>query len=60
METKKGGFKKKIGFLSSNFVGISTVVCGSFWGVENIQNGSRCHGNQGTKILRFGQNLVSK
>jgi hypothetical protein len=37
------------GFLSSNFVGISTVVCGSFWGVEKIQNGGRCHGNQGTK-----------
>jgi hypothetical protein len=32
-----------------HFVGISTVVCGSFWGVEQIQNGGRCHGNQGTK-----------
>jgi hypothetical protein len=35
-------------------------------GVEQIQNGGRCHGNQGikwlpnTKILRFGRNLVSK
>jgi hypothetical protein len=27
-----------------HFVGISTVVCGSFWGVEKIQNGGRCHG----------------
>ena len=41
----------------------------SMWqllGVEKIQNGGRCHGNQGTKwppnkkILRFGRNLVSK
>jgi hypothetical protein len=24
-----------------HFVGISTVVCGSFWGVEQIQNGGR-------------------
>jgi hypothetical protein len=35
-------------------------------GVEKIQNGGRCHGNQGTKwppntkILRFGRNFVSK
>jgi hypothetical protein len=35
-------------------------------GVEKIQNGGHCHGNQGTKwppntkILRFGRNLVSK
>jgi hypothetical protein len=35
-------------------------------GVEKIKNGGHCHGNQGTKwppntkILRFGQNLVSK
>jgi hypothetical protein len=34
--------------------------------VEQIQNGGRCHGNQGmkwlpnTKLLRFGRNLVSK
>jgi hypothetical protein len=32
-----------------NIVGISTVVCGSFLGVEKIQNGCHCHGNQGTK-----------
>jgi hypothetical protein len=41
-------------------------VCGSFWGVEKIQYGGSCHGNQctkwppNTKILRFGRNLVSK
>jgi hypothetical protein len=35
-------------------------------GVEKIQNGGRCHGDQGikwppnAKILRFGRNLVSK
>ena len=49
-----------------HFVEISTVACGSFWGVEKNQNGGRCHGNQGikwppnTKFLRFGRNLVSK
>jgi hypothetical protein len=36
---------------SWNFVGISTVVCGSFWRVEKIQNGGCCHGNQGAKML---------
>jgi hypothetical protein len=30
-------------------LGISTVVCGSFWGVEQIQNGGRYHGNQDTE-----------
>jgi hypothetical protein len=36
------------------------------FGVEQIQNGGRCHGNHGikwppnTKILRFGRNLSSK
>jgi hypothetical protein len=45
-----------------HFVGISTAVCGSFGEVEKIQNGGRCHGNQGmkwlpnTKLLRFGRN----
>ena len=44
-----------------HFVGISTVVCCSFWRVEQIQNGGRCHGNQGikwppnTKILDLGE-----
>jgi hypothetical protein len=32
-----------------HFVGISTVVCDSFWGVEKNQNGGRCYGNQGIK-----------
>ena len=33
-----------------HFVEIYTVACGSFWGgVEKIQNGGRCHGNQGIK-----------
>jgi hypothetical protein len=35
---KKGGFKKMLDSFhqtSWNFVGISTVVCGRFWGVEN-------------------------
>jgi hypothetical protein len=34
---KKGGIKKNVGFLSSNFVGISTVVCGSFWGLKKFK-----------------------
>jgi hypothetical protein len=37
METKKGGDLKKIGFLSSNCVGISTVVCGSSWGLKEFK-----------------------
>ena len=47
METKKGGkegLNKKLDSFhqaSWNFVGISTVVCGSFWGVEQIQNGGQ-------------------
>jgi hypothetical protein len=28
-------------------------VCGSFWGVEQIQNGDRCHGNQGAKNVKL-------
>jgi hypothetical protein len=35
METKKEGFKNNLDSFyqtSWNFVGISTVVCGSFWG----------------------------
>ena len=59
---KKGGFRKKLNSFhqtSWNFVGISTVVCGSFWGVENIQNGGRCHGNQGAKHVKFTPNSGS-
>ena len=55
METKKGGFKKILDPFhqtSWNFVGISTVECGSFWGVEIIQNGDCCHGNQGAKLFK--------
>jgi hypothetical protein len=40
METKKGGFKQiwdSFHQTSSNFVGISTVVCGSFWGLEKLK-----------------------
>jgi hypothetical protein len=28
-------------------------VCGSFWVVEKTQNGSRYHGNQGAKNVKF-------
>jgi hypothetical protein len=40
METKKGGFKQNLDSFhqtSSNFVGISTVVCGSFWGLNKFK-----------------------
>jgi hypothetical protein len=40
METKKGRFKKKLDSFhqtSSNFVGISTVVCGSVWGLSKFK-----------------------
>jgi hypothetical protein len=43
---------------SWNFVGISTGVCGSCWEVEQIQNGGRCHGNQGAKNVRFTSNFT--
>jgi hypothetical protein len=56
METKRGNLKKKlIPFikLHGNFVGISTVVCGSFLGgLKKIQNGGHCHGNQGAKNVK--------
>ena len=44
---------------SWNFVEISTVVWGSFWGVEIIQNGARCHGNQGAKNVKFTPNRMA-
>jgi hypothetical protein len=62
METTKGGFKIILDSFhqtSSNFVGISTVVCGSFWGVDQIQNGGRCHGNQGAKNVKFTPNFTN-
>jgi hypothetical protein len=42
METKKGGFKKKIGFLSSNFMKLCRNIHRSVWQlleVEKFQNG---------------------
>ena len=53
IETEKGGFNFLGDFFHQtawNFVGISTIVCGSFLGVEKIQNG---HGNQGAKNVKF-------
>jgi hypothetical protein len=32
-------------------------VRGSFWHVDKIQNGGRCHGNQGAKIVKFIPNF---
>jgi hypothetical protein len=40
MGTKKGGFKKKLDSFhqtSWNFVGISTVVCSSYWGLKKFK-----------------------
>ena len=62
METKEGGFKIILDSFhqtSWNFVGISTVVCGSFWGVEKIQNEGCCHGNQGAKNVKFTPNFTN-
>jgi hypothetical protein len=56
METKKGDLKKKIGFLSSNFMKLCRNIQHSVWqllGVGKNQNGSRCHGNQGAKNVKF-------
>jgi hypothetical protein len=36
---------------------ICEVVCGSFWHVDKIQNGGRCNGNQGAKIVKFITNF---
>jgi hypothetical protein len=60
METKKGGFKKNwIPFIKLHeTLGISTVVCGSLWRVEKIQNGGCCHGNQGAKNVKFNPNFT--
>jgi hypothetical protein len=60
MEIKKGGFLTIFDFFhqtSWNIVGIFTVVCGSFWRVDKIQNGGCCHGNQGAKIVKFIPNF---
>jgi hypothetical protein len=54
VETKKGEFKKVLDSFhqtSWNFVRISTIVCAKFWGLNKIQNGGCCHGNQGASNL---------
>jgi hypothetical protein len=33
-------------------------VCGSFRGLKKIQNGGRCHGNQGAKNVKFTPNFT--
>ena len=40
------------------FVGISTVSVWQLLGVGKIQNGSRCHGNQGAKNVKFTLNFT--
>ena len=34
-------------------------MCGNFWRVDKIQNGRRCHGNQGAKIVKLQETLQS-
>jgi hypothetical protein len=61
METKKGGFKKTFGFLSSNFMKLCRNIHRSLWqllGVETIQNGGRCHSNQGANNVKFTPNFT--
>jgi hypothetical protein len=44
------------GFHSSNFMKLCRNMHRSVWhllGVEQIQNGSHCHGNQGAKNVKF-------
>jgi hypothetical protein len=58
METKKVGFKKIFDSFhqtSWNFVRISTVVCGSFWGGEKIQNGGQLYMDFLPNIVNLNQ-----
>jgi hypothetical protein len=53
---KKGGIKKKIGFLSSNFMKLLKNIHRSVWqllGIEKNQNGDRYRGNEGAKNVKF-------
>jgi hypothetical protein len=34
-------------------------VCDIFWGLNKIQNGGHCHGNQGTKNVKFTPSLTN-
>jgi cytochrome c553 len=60
---KQGGISKNLGFLSSNFMKLCRNIHRSVWqllgGVEKIQNGGRCHGNQGAKNVKFTPNLTN-
>jgi hypothetical protein len=50
METKKGGFKQLLDSFHQ-----TRNIHRSVWqllGVEKIQNGGRCHGNQGAKNVK--------
>jgi hypothetical protein len=50
METKKGGLKKLLDSFHQ-----TRNIHRSVWqllGVEQIQNGGRCHGNQGAKNVK--------
>jgi hypothetical protein len=53
---RKGRIKKKMGFLSSNFIKLCRNIHCSVWqllGVGKIKNGGCCHGNQGAKNVKF-------
>ena len=47
---------KKLGFLSLNFIKRCSNIHRCVWqlfGVEQIQNGGRCHGNHGANNVKF-------
>ena len=53
---KKGRIKKKLGFLSLNFIKLCRNIQRSVWQLlefEQIQNDGRCHGNQGATNVKF-------
>ena len=53
METKKGGFKKVLDSFHQ-----TSCVAAFGGGVEQIQNGGRCHSNQGAKNVKFTPNFT--
>jgi hypothetical protein len=59
---QKKGDLKIFGFLSTNFMKLYRNIHRSVWqlmGVEQIQNGGRCHGNQGAKNVKFTPNFTN-
>ena len=56
METEKGGFKRVLDSFHQTLKKNCRNIHRSVWqllGVAKIQNGGRCHGNQGAKHVKF-------